>query len=157
ELMLGGILAIPRALERRALERSGADSRVAAPSKAAGSAEITGEPAGTGPRPASSAAGFIVLGLCAAVCLVNPWTYRAYLTAIDPFLRLFQPATDFVAIDELSFFGSSIRDKPINGQILTEWYYLPAYYFILVFLGLASFLLNAARFSWSRFLPFATM
>ena len=154
---LTGLVVLAAAVIGRALDGQSADWLVAAPPKAAGSAETNGEPAGAGPRPAPAATGFLVLGVCAAVCLVNPWTYRAYLAAVSPFLRLFQPATDFLAIDELSFFGSGIREQRIDGQILTEWYLLPAYYFILVFLGLASFLLNAARFSWSRFVPFAAL
>src|SRR5579883_1588641 len=156
---LSGLVVLAAAVIGRALDGQSADWLVIPPptATAADSKETPGEPGGTGPRPASTATGLMVLGLCAAAGLANPWTYRAYMAAVDPFLRLFHPATDFVAIDELSFFGSAIRERPINGQILTEWYLLPAYFFILVFLGLASFLLNAARFSWSRFLPFAVM
>jgi len=38
-----------------------------------------------------------------------------------------------------------------------DWYLLPVFYLSLVALGIGSFWLNAARFSWSRFLPFAVM
>ena len=55
-------------------------------------------------------------------------------------------------VELLSFFGPWIRENA--GP---EWYLLPAFYVIVVLVGLASFFLNSRRFSWARFLPFAVM
>jgi tetratricopeptide (TPR) repeat protein len=100
-------------------------------------------------RPVSAATGFIVLALCAAVCLVNPSTYETYLTALRPFAQLFQDTGDIRTADQRSFFGSLLRE-----QFPLDWYLLTAYYLIVVGVGLASFLVNSNRFAWSRFLPF---
>jgi tetratricopeptide (TPR) repeat protein len=52
----------------------------------------------------------------------------------------------------MSFFG-----KQIQKQFGPGWYSYPAYYLIVVALGLGSFLLNERRFARSRFLPFALL
>ncbi len=49
--------------------------------------------------------GFLVVGLCALACLVNPWIYRVYPVAADNFIRLFQPADHIQLAESLSFFG----------------------------------------------------
>src|SRR5262249_51965492 len=49
----------------------------------------------------------------------------------------------------------SIRDQ--LGADAYRWTLLVAFYLIIIAVGLGSFLLNAARFSWRRFLPFAVM
>src|SRR5262249_41941866 len=85
-------------------------------------------------------------------CLVNPWTYQVYRAALAPFFHLIQPAGDIWTTDQLSFFGSGIQEL-----FPTVWYLLPVHYLIVVAVGLGSFLLNAGRFSWSRFLPFAAV
>ena len=52
----------------------------------------------------------------------------------------------------LSFFGPWIRTN-----LGPDWYLLPAFFIIVVLIGLGSFFLNIQRFSWARFLPFAVM
>jgi tetratricopeptide (TPR) repeat protein len=79
--------------------------------------------------------------VCALVCLANPSTWHAFDVAASPFYRLFQN----------SFFNPGLEKS------VTDWYLLPAYYLVIVALGLASFLLNVRRFSWARFLPFVVM
>ena len=100
-------------------------------------------------RPPSVRTGFVVLGLSAAACLVNPWTYHAYVAAVRPFVQMFHPTEGFQMVDLLSFFGSTIGGD--------DWYLLPVYFLVLVVLGIGSFWINLARFSWSRFLPFAAI
>ena len=53
-------------------------------------------------------------------------------------------------MDLVSFFGPGIRT-----QVGPDYWYLPAFYLVVIAVGIASFLLNARHFAWSRFLPFA--
>jgi tetratricopeptide (TPR) repeat protein len=111
-----------------------------------------GDPATAPPRRgrwASPATAFIVLALCAVGCLANPYTYRAYQSAIYPYVQLTEPAGKITTIDLLSFFGPWIREH--SGP---DWYLLPAFFILIVAIGLASFFVNARRFSWGRFLPY---
>jgi tetratricopeptide (TPR) repeat protein len=102
--------------------------------------------------PARASTALIVLACSAVACLVNPYTYRVYLAALSPFSHWFQPAGTITTVDQLSFFS-----RALGQQIGPDWYMLPAYYSVVVALGLASFVLNLRRFAWSRFLMFATM
>ncbi len=102
--------------------------------------------------PPSPATALLILAICAVACLVNPFTYHAYTDAISPYLQLFEPARKITVVEMLSFFGPWIRENA--GP---EWYLLPAFYAMVVLVGLASFFLNSRRFSWARFLPFAVM
>jgi tetratricopeptide (TPR) repeat protein len=104
------------------------------------------------PSPAKPAAGFIVLALSALAVLANPFTYRVYLSALEPYFELFAPATTITTTDRLSFFGKGIQIQA--GQ---DYWYLPAFYLVVIAIGIASFLLNSRRFTWSRFLPFVAM
>jgi tetratricopeptide (TPR) repeat protein len=101
-------------------------------------------------KPIAPTAGLAVLGLCAAVCLANPSTFRIFAAVLTPVFQLFGPETDFVTVDQLSYFGKGIRQ-----QAPADWYWWTVSYLLMVAAGLASFLLNAQRFAWSRFLPFA--
>ncbi len=101
--------------------------------------------------PASAGAIFLAAGLSALASLANPFTYRAYLAAIDPYLGFFRPAGSITTMDHISFFSPQIR-KLIDPDIA---YLLPAFYLVVTAIGLASFLLNSRRFAWSRFLPYA--
>jgi tetratricopeptide (TPR) repeat protein len=94
----------------------------------------------------------LALLACAAACLANPYTYQAYVAAAASLLRIFAPVSDFLTVDELSYFGQGIRQR-----FPTDWYWVTIYYLLMVAIGLASFLANARRFSWSRFLPFALL
>jgi len=94
----------------------------------------------------------IISACCVAVCLVNPFTYRAYAVALSPFLHSLEPARSITTTDQLSFFSSEVRR-----QLGAEWYTLVLYYLVMVLLGVGSFYLNARRFTWSRFLPFAVV
>jgi tetratricopeptide (TPR) repeat protein len=112
-------------------------------------------------KPAGVPIAFLVFGLCAAACLANPYTYRVYTAALDPYVQLFQPKDSFTTADQLSFFGEGIKTPEVFIDILgvpiVHWKLIVAYYVIVVALGLGSFLLNARRFSWSRFLPFVAL
>jgi tetratricopeptide (TPR) repeat protein len=147
---LTGLLVFAAATVGRWLDGSTAEWLVSATSGSSvpsdiGKAEEPDEPP---PQPASAAKAFMVLGLCAAVCLVNPWTYQSYLAALKPLLQLFQAQSGV----QVAFFSSGLREK-----IGEDWYLLPVFYLVLVALGIGSFWLNASRFSWSRFLPFAAV
>jgi tetratricopeptide (TPR) repeat protein len=96
---------------------------------------------------------FLVLALCALACLANPWTYQAYVVAATPFLRMIRPGENVQLAETLSFFSGSIRQQLGGAAYL--WTILVAFYLIMLAVGLGSFLLNSARFSWRRFLPFA--
>jgi tetratricopeptide (TPR) repeat protein len=82
--------------------------------------------------------------VCPFLCLANPSTWHAFDVAASPFYHVFQN----------SFFNPALQKQPGLGD---DWYLLPAYYLVVVALGLGSFLLNVRRFSWTRFLPFAVI
>jgi len=103
-------------------------------------------------RPAKAATGFVVLALSAAAVLVNPFTFRAYLSALEPYFDLLNPSAAVTTTDRLSFFG-----KGIQLQAGPDYWYFPAFYLVVLAVGIGSFLLNARRFTWVRFLPFAVM
>ncbi len=106
----------------------------------------------TAPQPASAAKLFMILGISAAICLVNPWTYGVYIAAVKPFIQMTQSTPDFQLTELFSFFGAGMSKK-----LGPNSYLLQVFYLAIVGLGLGSFLINAARFSWSRFLPFAVL
>jgi tetratricopeptide (TPR) repeat protein len=108
------------------------------------------EARGLSRRPVGLSTGLVVLAMCIAVCLINPTTQWIFVAVTSPFQRLFGSQTEVFKIAETSFFGEQIRK-----QYPTSYQWLAVYYLIIVALGLISFLLNARRFSWSRFLPFA--
>ncbi|HMF37763.1 MAG TPA: hypothetical protein VKF17_14035, partial [Isosphaeraceae bacterium] len=103
-------------------------------------------------RPVSTSGGLGVLAVCVAVCLANPSTYRVFLTSMAPLLSVFGPQTEAFRFSEISYFG-----KQIQKQFQNDWYWLTGFYLLMVAIGLISFLLNARRFAWSRFLPFAVI
>jgi Tfp pilus assembly protein PilF len=141
-----GLLILGAAAVGRVLDGRAAAALIEPPARV--------EPAeGDGPTrrsPVSPAAGFVALALCAAACLANPSTYKIYGAAIAPVLRLFEKGGPPPTSDQLSYFGETIRTQYPNG-----WYMLTLFFLLTVAAGMATFLLNAARFSWSRFLPFA--
>jgi tetratricopeptide (TPR) repeat protein len=102
--------------------------------------------------PIAPVAGLVVLALAAAITLANPSTFRIYGAVLTPVFQLFGPETDFLTIDQISYFGKAIRQ-----QAPTDWYWMTVSYLLMVAAGLASFLVNARRFAWSRFLPFAIL
>ncbi|MFI5457284.1 MAG: hypothetical protein ACHRXM_17700 [Isosphaerales bacterium] len=153
ESFLTGLVVLAAAAAGRWLDRSRtaglpAHDGKSAKGDASSDAEIEAEP-----RPAGAGAAFIILACCAGVCLVNPFTYRAYLAALSPYTHWFQPAGTITTNDQLSFFVNS----EIRQRLGEDWYKLPAYFLAVVALGVGSFLLNVRRFSWSRFLMFAVM
>jgi tetratricopeptide (TPR) repeat protein len=103
-------------------------------------------------RAVSTGTAFVVLALSALACLANPFIYRAYSSALEPYLALVQPAGTITTTDHLSFFGKGLRES-MSGF---AWYF-QLYYLVAVAVGIASFLLNARRFLWSRFLPYAVL
>ena len=121
-----------------------ANSESSTPSQSAKAEELE-----AAPRQAPSASkAFLILGLCAAACLVNPWTYQSYLAAVRPIMQLFQPNSGIQIL---------FRNAGLQQRLGDSWYLLPVFYLVMVALGIASFWLNAARFSWLRFLPFAAV
>jgi tetratricopeptide (TPR) repeat protein len=149
---LVGLIVLATAVVGRWLDGGNANWLVASSHAAAGEAaiETAGEPSQRPSQPVAVAHAFMILGLCVAACLVNPWTYRAYLAALKPFILLFQPSHGVQFPELYSFFGAAMRDR-----YRSEWYLLAGPYLLVVGLGIGSFWLNASRFSWSRFLPFA--
>jgi tetratricopeptide (TPR) repeat protein len=111
-------------------------------------ASRTGEP---DPLPFSR--GLALLGICSAVCLLNPSWHRAYLAAMEPFVQLFQ-SSGVVSSEQLSYFGKGIRGRD-PAQPGAIWMSLIAFYLMTVLVGLVSFVLNRRRFSVGRFLMFA--
>jgi tetratricopeptide (TPR) repeat protein len=96
-------------------------------------------------RPVPISTALLVLGLCTAASLVNPSTYRAFAVALNPFVQLIWPSESYQFIDTLSFFTRGVPKL------------VQAFYLTMVAAGVASFILNAARFSWRRFVPFAVI
>ena len=96
---------------------------------------------------------FVILAVCALACLVNPFTYQAYVDALFPYLQLFQPPTKITTFDLLSFFGPWVR-KQCRARLVLASGFLSS---PSCSSGSASFFLNIRRFSWARFLPFAVM
>jgi tetratricopeptide (TPR) repeat protein len=144
-----GLLILAAAVIGRVFDGSSATVPLNRPERSEAAASVSKGEAENTPSPPRAATGFLVLVLSAAACLVTPFTYRVYLTAIYPYMQLFEPAGKVTTVDLLSFFGPWLRQH--GGP---DWYWLPTYYLTIVALGLGSFLLNADRFSWSRFLPF---
>lgn len=102
--------------------------------------------------PLSWLRGLVLLGLCAAVCLVNPSFHHVYRAAAAPFLQLAQPASEAISSEQLSYFGQGIRS---GGSML--WQSLILFYLLTVLAGVGSFVLNRHRFSLGRFLTFALL
>ncbi|MHB1559283.1 MAG: hypothetical protein ACYC61_17675, partial [Isosphaeraceae bacterium] len=124
----GGLPSWPESEATGAVDRGKSETPVADPA----------------PRPVSMTTGLLVLGLCAVACLINPWTYRIYVQAFDPFTQAIWPLENYKTI---SFFNDTLLPE-IRG-------WLRGYYLVMVALGVASFMVNSARFSWRRFLAFA--
>ncbi len=149
---LTGLVVLAAAVAGRWLDGDHASwlvSNASSSSAPPGEETAVAETAGVEHRPPSVQSGFVVLGLSAAACLVNPWTYHAYIAAVKPFVQMFHPTEGFQMLEFLSFFGSALGGD--------DWYLLPVYFLVLVVLGIGSFWINLARFSWSRFLPFAAI
>jgi tetratricopeptide (TPR) repeat protein len=104
-----------------------------------------------------SSRGLIVLGLCAAVCLLNPSFLGAYRAALMPYIELFQRDLGPLTQDQISYFGRRSQQYLTDihgGDRFAPRYYM-GFYAALVVLGLGSFQLNWRRFSLGRFLIFA--
>ncbi|QEH33271.1 hypothetical protein OJF2_17720 [Aquisphaera giovannonii] len=143
---LMGLMILAAAVVGRLIDGTASESLVLSPAEESSTSEDTD--AGRR-RPAATSAALLVLGLCVLACLVNPFTYKAYLAAGSPFGRIFS-GSEVTRVGEISFFGSQIRKI-----YKAEWYWFTVFYLTMVCLGLGTFLLNARRFSWARFLPFA--
>jgi len=147
-----GLLALAAATLGRLLDGRGAEALVRHPAGhdalVALGYEEEDEPARS---PVSASAIGAVLIVCALVCLANPSTYRIYSAAIEPVADLFERGGAPPTFDQLSYFGPTIRAQ------FPGWYRLTIYYLVVVGVGAASFLLNRARFSWARFLPYAAV
>ncbi|MFO0892493.1 MAG: hypothetical protein U0790_25540 [Isosphaeraceae bacterium] len=142
-LLILAVAALGRILDGRAAEDLIQPADLS-PEEEPGAAEKAGR------RPVATTTGLVVLAVCIAACLANPWTYQVFPAALSPVLKLFDTESEVFKLGDTSFFG-----KQIQRQYPQAWYWLTINYLIIVALGLASFLLNSRRFSWSRFLPFA--
>ncbi|WP_165249982.1 tetratricopeptide repeat protein [Paludisphaera soli] len=91
-----------------------------------------------------------VLLACAAIVLLNPSHVKIYPAALEPVTSLFTTSGAPTTLDQLSYFGKTIRTQYPGG-----WQLLTLYYLAVVVLAASTFALNAAAFSWARFLPFA--
>ncbi len=153
ESFFAGLLVLAAAVVGRLLDRNTAlGAVVPSPASPAANGRTTDdEKAIARIRPVTAASGLIVLTLCVAVCLINPSWHRVFSTALSPFVSLFSSKGE-LHFSEISYFG-----KQIQKQFPNDWYYFTIFYVLLVAFGLSSFLLNARRFTWSRFLPFALM
>ncbi|APW60594.1 hypothetical protein BSF38_02069 [Paludisphaera borealis] len=146
ESFLLGLLILGAAVVGRILDGGAAATLIEPPARS------TAVDEGDAPRkrvPITPMAGVVAMLLCAAVCLANPSIYKIYLATIEPLFHLFDKGGPPPTADQLSYFGPTIRT-----QFPDSWYLLTLYYLITVAAGLATFLLNSARFSWSRFLPY---
>ncbi len=151
ESFLTGLLILAAAAVGRLLDGSLMHEFVGGPGKPKDADDASSEAkASRRYEPASARTALVVLACCAAACLVNPFTYRAYEVAAYPYLHYFDSTGDITTIDQLSFFSTALQR-----QMGDDWYMMPAFYLVVVGLGLGSFLLNRRRFYWSRFLPFA--
>ena len=117
-------------------------------------------PRGAGPAAWSPAGATMILAACAAACLVNPSTFRAYPTAAGTLaaastFRAYPTAAGTLATSWHSPAAETVRlvaqgkDPGLAGlqAIITVALVVP---------GLASFLLNRRRFSAPRFFAFAS-
>ena len=103
----------------------------------------------TGPPVRAGLAGAVLLG-CALIVLANPSHVKIYPAALEPITSFFTSSEAPTTIDELSYFGPTIR-----GQMSGRWLWFALYYVVVVAATAGTFALNASRFSWARFLPFA--
>jgi tetratricopeptide (TPR) repeat protein len=92
--------------------------------------------------------GFIVLAICAIVCLINPSVHRVYTAALTPIVHVFSSSGEIQTPDQLSFLNT-LRQFPGN-----DWRFLAGFYSVIVAIGIGSFVLNLKRLRWSRLLPF---
>jgi tetratricopeptide (TPR) repeat protein len=154
DTFLTGLLVLAAAVVGRVLDGKAAVAYFEEPTAGGEVDGVAGESVAKPPSrvPVKAATGFIVLALSALACLANPFTYRSYQSALEPYLSLLQPSGTVTTTDHLSFFGKGLRDS-MSGF---AWYF-QLYYLVLVAVGIASFLVNARRFAWSRFLPYAVM
>ncbi|MDG3003203.1 tetratricopeptide repeat protein [Paludisphaera mucosa] len=140
ESFLFGLLILASAVLGKFLDGRGADVEAGAPIKA-------GEET---PRPPVSA-GFAtaILLASALIVLLNPSHIRIYPAALEPVTSFFSSDAPPPTLDQLSYFGRTIRSLYPGA-----WHWLALFYVVFVGLGAASFVVNVARFSWARFLPF---
>jgi tetratricopeptide (TPR) repeat protein len=145
-----GLVILAAAVLGRILDGQSAEFLVG-PSEAPDPEGVSpGKTTSTTRQPVSTTAGLVVLALSIAACLANPSTYRVFLAGASPILQLFGPESELIRPGEISYFG-----KQIQKLYESDWHWFTVFYLVMVTLGLASFLLNARRFAWSRFLPFA--
>ncbi|MEO6808323.1 MAG: tetratricopeptide repeat protein [Isosphaeraceae bacterium] len=94
----------------------------------------------------------IVLGICMAVCLVNPSWHRIYPAVVQPLLDMLPGRSGDLTGDQFSFFGAESRayyDR-VFGPGASRVFI--AYYLIAVGVVIGSFALNRKRFHLGRFL-----
>ncbi|WP_205678636.1 tetratricopeptide repeat protein [Aquisphaera insulae] len=147
ESFLLGLLILAASAVGRMLDGSAAGNQAISPPEDPG-VPVEKPSIGDLPRPVGTSLVWLILGLSVAACLVNPFTYRAFVAAASPFGRVFA-ASEIARAGEISYFGSQIQ------SFYKSWYWFTVFYLVMVCLGLASFLVNARRFTWTRFLPFA--
>jgi tetratricopeptide (TPR) repeat protein len=156
ESFLTGLLVLAATVAGRALDlvlgtSGSAVDRVPAKGQGKPVSELEHEEPARKPVRASTAA--LILVLCGLACLANPYTYRAFEAALSPYIQLTRPSGSVTTLDQLSFFSAEFR-KPLSAS---DWSWVMVYFLTLIGVGVASFLLNIRRFSWTRFLPFVAI
>jgi tetratricopeptide (TPR) repeat protein len=147
-----GLLILAAAVIGRALDGSSAEIPASVADLDLMEQSTNGKAPVSSRRPVSVATGFAILAIAIAACLANPSTHHALIAALAPVRQLFGPESELIRPGEFSYFG-----KQIQKLYRLDWYWFTVFYLLMVTLGLGSFLLNARRFTWSRFLPFAVM
>jgi tetratricopeptide (TPR) repeat protein len=150
ETFLLGLLILAAAVVGRALDGRSAQFLVGSSELPEADEIPPGKSSGTPRGPVGTTTGIVILLLSIAACLANPSTYRVFFAGASPFVQLFGPESELIRPDQISYFGKQIQ-KLYKG----DWHWFTVFYLVMVTLGLGSFLLNARRFAWSRFLPFA--
>ncbi len=93
--------------------------------------------------------GLIGLGICAAVCLVNPSIHRTYAAAFSMLIPSIGWVSGPTIVDGLSYFGKTWSASQ-REFIETE----RIYQLVVIGFGLASFAINHRQFKLSRFLVY---
>lgn len=147
-----GLLALAAAAVGRFLDGQKAEALIKHPAKKSELIAMGHEDEFAQPRSPISApvVGAIFL-VSALVCLANPSTVWIYGAALEPVTSLFQQTGAPPTFEQLSYFGPTIRAQ------FPGWHLLTIYYLAVVGVGAASFALNRSRFSWARFLPYASV
>ncbi len=91
----------------------------------------------------------IFLGICAAICLVNPSIHLAYGAAVASLVPTLGWVSGPAIQEQLSYFGKTASSDPNSSFLETSGFFL-----ITAGLGVISFIVNQKNFKLDRFLVF---